>query len=109
VELDKFNKPYLPHKVVCMDSSLMIPQVSAEDEANAKAIAAAEAQLVAAQLLENAAIAMGKNSDGRIVTKGGSAQALPMGSTVDLRANKLNMMVGGGGMFMIPDMIMPTI
>jgi hypothetical protein len=50
---------------------------------------------------------MGKNSDGRIVTKGGSAQALPMGSTVDLRANKLNMMVGGGGMFMIPDMIMP--
>ena len=108
-ELDKLNKPYVPNKVVPMDSSLMIPQVSAEEEANAKALAAAEAQFAAARLLENAAIAMGKNSDGRIVTKGGSAQALPMGSTVDLRANKLNMMVGGGGMFMIPDMIMPTI
>lgn len=108
-ELDKLNKPYVPNKDVPMDSSLMIPQVSAEEEANAMTIAAAQKQLAAAQLLENAAIAMGKNSDGRIVTKGGSAQALPMGSTVDLRANKLNMMVGGGGMFMIPDMIMPTI
>lgn len=109
-ELDRLNKPYVPNKDAPMvDPSLMIPQVSAEEEANAMAIAAAQKQLAAAQLLENAAIAMGKNSDGRIVTKGGNAQALPMGSTVDLRANKLNMMVGGGGMFMIPDMIMPTI
>lgn len=108
-ELDRLNKPYVPNNGVPPNSSLMIPQVSAEEEANAKAITAAEELLVAAQLLQNSAIQMGKNDEGRIVTKGGSAQALPMGSTVDLRANKLNMMVGGGGMFMIPDMIMPTI
>lgn len=58
-ELDKLNKPYVPDKVVPVDSSLMIPQVDSENLSSA-----AQQLSVAASALQFAAASQNKGKGG---------------------------------------------